>query len=799
MFSGKLPCSTTDHNLAGRPPVSTADIRRSSSQLSSLLGLHELGLREGREGEPGTHTTATTATSLQQQHPISRRKRRRSRIENLATCASSQSERVPSFQPARWGLPPHISASFANSFACSDVRHQNRRYRSHIALLASKRGGDATGEEEPVKPAESHSKAAGLPPTGARTRKTLIHPQKNLDDIRENSHGDYGEGQTPADVVGENNDEISSPTGQTRGISTSAISEPIFGGFNPSAELRVRQAKESMKAKSNTKIASSKPSRRKPAATQDLQGPPMPQAKQLATSASSTQSSKHLIAESPAMNPFPFDSKNSSGQLKDIVTSSLKRGRRRGASTKQSVHGTMVEVGHTGEGRGGRRVTGDANLRVDSVGIRDGKAVANRVMPTQRAFDKRKGVSRDQNELLESGEQARKDRQQQQQQRTAEILANSVMPTQRAFDKSSKQDGVSSITSDPGADGSRHSRQLQHEDYPRSFREGDGFVVHENADVDQAKGGERDEDLDLLGPMEVAAILAARQNDLSSARGVDQTTRSWDDDASDVDSKDVPETSRPVVTDQIAIGLRNTQESPTHSDHTDYDGRVSSDKSIVVAPVSLCEGDGEEEVSNNIMLADIPTSDDSPPTSISHIDEGDSEGPSHMSLSLKERLGLTDEELQALVRSHRAGLANDQSVERKLTGPASGGAKTAVGYLLGELRMKPGEVTYSPVLQIAAAEGVLTKRSLKRGFLTVGTVETLAKRSPVELDGQCERPWVSPKRLRQSTSSAFSGGHIQIPLQLAFLCCCVYYDFMERPKSPSICLLSLYACVRTRV
>lgn len=61
--------------------------------------------------------------------------------------------------------------------------------------------------------------------------------------------------------------------------------------------------------------------------------------------------------------------------------------------------------------------------------------------------------------------------------------------------------------------------------------------------------------------------------------------------------------------------------------------------------------------------------------------------------SLKERLGMSDEEVQALRASNRSGLADsDLLVEQKLTGAESGGPTTALGYLLENLRMKPWEV-----------------------------------------------------------------------------------------------------------
>lgn len=62
--------------------------------------------------------------------------------------------------------------------------------------------------------------------------------------------------------------------------------------------------------------------------------------------------------------------------------------------------------------------------------------------------------------------------------------------------------------------------------------------------------------------------------------------------------------------------------------------------------------------------------------------------------SLKDRLGLTNEELAILKLSPRSGLGGGDPirVEQRLTGRSAGGPKTAVGYLLGELRMRPEEV-----------------------------------------------------------------------------------------------------------
>lgn len=60
--------------------------------------------------------------------------------------------------------------------------------------------------------------------------------------------------------------------------------------------------------------------------------------------------------------------------------------------------------------------------------------------------------------------------------------------------------------------------------------------------------------------------------------------------------------------------------------------------------------------------------------------------------SLKERLGLTEEEVSALRASKRAGLKTDEAMANQLTGPFTGGPSTAPGYLLEELRMNPDEV-----------------------------------------------------------------------------------------------------------
>ena len=70
------------------------------------------------------------------------------------------------------------------------------------------------------------------------------------------------------------------------------------------------------------------------------------------------------------------------------------------------------------------------------------------------------------------------------------------------------------------------------------------------------------------------------------------------------------------------------------------------------------------------------------------------EQPWRHSSSLKDRLGLTDQELEILKRSPRSGLGGGDyvRVEQRVTGRSAGGPKTAVGYLLGELRMRPEEV-----------------------------------------------------------------------------------------------------------
>ncbi|CAM9110496.1 unnamed protein product, partial [Scytosiphon promiscuus] len=76
----------------------------------------------------------------------------------------------------------------------------------------------------------------------------------------------------------------------------------------------------------------------------------------------------------------------------------------------------------------------------------------------------------------------------------------------------------------------------------------------------------------------------------------------------------------------------------------------------------------------------------------------------HPSLSLQERLGLSDEEVDLLRRSPRSGLAPprqkgdgvsaavESRMRERMTGRSAGGPQTAVGYLLGELRMRTEEV-----------------------------------------------------------------------------------------------------------
>lgn len=66
--------------------------------------------------------------------------------------------------------------------------------------------------------------------------------------------------------------------------------------------------------------------------------------------------------------------------------------------------------------------------------------------------------------------------------------------------------------------------------------------------------------------------------------------------------------------------------------------------------------------------------------------------PWQHSLSLSDRLGMTGDEVETLRLSSRAGLADEAKMEQKLTGRSAGGPTTAVGYLLGQLRLRPERV-----------------------------------------------------------------------------------------------------------
>eukprot|EP00904_Undaria_pinnatifida_P012613 jgi/Undpi1/8482/HiC_scaffold_25.g10949.m1 len=106
--------------------------------------------------------------------------------------------------------------------------------------------------------------------------------------------------------------------------------------------------------------------------------------------------------------------------------------------------------------------------------------------------------------------------------------------------------------------------------------------------------------------------------------------------------------------------------------------------------------------------------------------------------SLKDRLGLTNEELAILKLSPRSGLGGGDPirVEQRLTGRSAGGPKTAVGYLLGELRMRPEEVKealmrWPPLLTVTDAGPHAVSSWLQGGLgLSSDDVGKMVKRNP---------------------------------------------------------------------
>lgn len=90
--------------------------------------------------------------------------------------------------------------------------------------------------------------------------------------------------------------------------------------------------------------------------------------------------------------------------------------------------------------------------------------------------------------------------------------------------------------------------------------------------------------------------------------------------------------------------------------------------------------------------------------------EQEEERPWQHALSLKDRLGLTDDEVVRLQASRRTGLGSARRLEERLTSRSAGGPKTGIGYLLGELRMKPEEVRYT--LNRSCELGVLGAKEL---------------------------------------------------------------------------------------